>query len=178
MNTRQKRQENEQKKKKKFILYCTKFKELNLASAHVSVSLNLSGIHENSILMRLQLICEITSCNTLISLQIQYYFVLTKGNKNSTDTHIVETVPLTIHLHAHVVVHVYRASCWTMRRLLSIPSKIKLHKSLQMSLSVHKIMFIPHTAASDNKQQVTIAHKPSTEVCKFRTLSAVCEAKP
>lgn len=58
MNTRQKRQENEQKKK--FILYCTKFKELDLASAHVSVSLNLSGIHENSILMRLQLICEIT----------------------------------------------------------------------------------------------------------------------
>lgn len=44
MNTRQKRQENEQKKKK-FILYCTKFKELDLASAHVAVSLNLTGIH-------------------------------------------------------------------------------------------------------------------------------------
>lgn len=57
MNTRQKRQENE--RKKKFILYCTKFKELDLASAHVSVSLNLTGI-QNSILMRLQFICEIT----------------------------------------------------------------------------------------------------------------------
>lgn len=58
------------------------------------------------------------------------------------------------------------------------PTKIILHKSLQMSLSVHVIMFIPHTAARDNKQQVKIAHKPSTEIFKFRILNVVCEAKP
>lgn len=46
-----------------------------------------------------------------------------------------------------------------------------------MFLSVNVITLIPRTAARDNKQQVEIAHKSSTDACEFLILNAVCEEK-
>lgn len=93
--------------KEKFIIYCTKSKELVLAQAHVFVSLNLTGSNGNSISMRLALIGELTQCKS--PTLFQYYSVVTKGNKNLTDTSKI--VPLRIHWHVHDDMHMCRITC-------------------------------------------------------------------